>query len=295
MEMRGHTFSLAAGNVYDERMLEAVFGLGNAAELLSRNRQVRDNARMFKERHLANLFTEKISDRQTFELSGSELLTPLVRSEEDFLKLMEPYFVEAFSEPLSRLAAARQCHQIDQILLSGRGIQAVGCRERVLSDVRRFFESATSLKPITEILIPAGDRQWAVARGALTYGRGEVLIRDGDRASSRDVTLMVDVGAAPEFHLLLESGSVPGEIKKFLFDRSVVKAWIVAGGSPLPEDSRALAFGRLMTGEAPGSNLAVLDVFAPPIGCRELVVQVASDGEASFVPSLKMRRVGASA
>jgi hypothetical protein len=281
-----HTYSLWAGNRYDQTLLKRVFKSDDAAERLPHDRQVRDEIRLFKEHRLERMLSE--SDVPSYPQIGS----PVHTSRAAFMKAMEPFFENAISVPLrkvyTQLDLRGEGNWIDEVLLAGRGFFAAGCQERVQKDVETLFRPNEDTAKIAIRPLAMADAPWAIARGALTFGRsGDVTVDDSDLMASCDIALLADTQGRPEMRWLQTIGEpISPRDESIDFEDDVRAAWILAGRPALAEDQAAVYLARLRTGQDPGNGVMVCATWRREQAARAIRVRVFGNERAEFGAAL---------
>jgi hypothetical protein len=283
LQTEAHTHSLWAGDRYDECLLEKLFGWSDARQRLQEDRRLRDEVRRFKRTALTSLLDGGEPTR--FERLG----TPVTADRTSFLDMMKPFFEQAITRPLSQLAErlGGERPYLDEVLLAGRGIYAVGCRERIRDEVQRLFEPHADGPP-TIAMQSFGesddpDVPWAIVRGAVTFGRsGNVMIGESDVKATRDLWLLVSSGGSVYTRPVSRVGERMRARRTFAytFEHQVEWAWVVAG--MLSESRAKQVYKKLSMGLPLDGDGRVVATWMPRAGHRRLGVIVTADEQASF-------------
>jgi hypothetical protein len=277
-----------AGDRYDECMFAHVFDQSDAVERIAAEQELRVRLRSYKENHLPGLLSRAASVVPKL-LVGTTYAEPVIHTEQDFLKSMEDWFRPAFSVPLEKIAGDLGPSEpvLDEVLLSGRGSLAYGCRQRVEQDVKRLFSTAAGLTTVPIKTFRPEQLTEVIARGALSFARKMVRIDDADLAASRDILLVVDFPDRPKPQKLVSVGDPLDDEGKTCsfgpFDRDICQAWILAGAPVLSEDGACATAALLRTGAAPADGVSVLAAWQVRAGVRRVTARIDSRERAFFV------------
>lgn len=282
--MLAWAFSHCAGDRYDEEMLTHVFDRDDAKQLVLEDMDLRNRLRTYKESRLPGLLTGH--GRDPLYVKGTGVM-PRITSSEVFLSSMSGWFQEAITGPIQKLIRdlGKGKPTIDEVLLAGRGVLAFGCRERIETDVRRFFSPVPGIDRIPTRSFPPQDLPAAIAKGALSFARKVVRIGDSDLVATRDIILVIELPDRAQKRELLSAGDArrKDSFGPYASSLDIRQAWVLGGEPVLSDKLIRRAVGRLRTGTAPEPGVKVLATWNAREGVRRLEVRIDPDERVSFV------------
>jgi hypothetical protein len=286
------TQSAFAGDRYDERFLECVFGVGDASARLSRERLWRDEVRRLKQDELPRKIDAARQEGPDAVLTFDHDVFGHRRvSLADFDSVMQPFFEGAFDVPVARLAddvrGRGEGGYLDLLLLAGRGMLAPDCRTRAEQAVMAVFEPAPGAVRIVVERVPDRDLASAVAKGAVRFALdGQVVLNQSDVTLARDVALFAagGAGSVPDVRIIATRGASTNGAETLLdFDFDVLNAWIVATEAAVHRPAvQAELFRWLQEGVEARRDAALLAYLRPGYVTRRLRVRVENDERAAI-------------